>query len=234
MFSGNKKHDDYYIIPIGSSHADECASISSSSTSGRHRRTSNSIRNDGSALYRSFFFSMAENAESPARIYPDLKKLQNGGSNDEPPKIPSQKEKQGPPPEYVEPNAPPEGTVNERPAVIGTDDMSVEGMNTIQKKDPKDDAVTGQYNNNKHWFYRFSKRKIYVLNSIAVFLHFILLVSIGISTQGKSAKFWRLKQDRTYASPASRAGTKPFVQVCQCHHSMQQKYKHTDVLCTVT
>jgi hypothetical protein len=215
MFSGNKKHDDYYIIPIGSSHADECASISSSSTSGRHRRTSNSIRNDGSALYRSFFLGVADNGESST----DQKKLQNNDGNDQ-----SLEKSKNPPinPAFVgQPNAP-SYTVDERPAVAGTDDMSVEGMTSItQKKDPKDDGVTGQYNNNKHWFYRFSKRKIYVLNSIAVFLHFILLVSIGISTQGKSAKFWRLKQDRTYASPASRAGTKPFVQVCQCHHSMQ-------------
>lgn len=215
MFSGNKKHDDYYIIPIGSSHADECASISSSSTSGRHRRTSNSIRNDGSALYRSFFLGAADNFESST----DQKKLQNNDGDDQ-----SLEKSKNPPmnPAFSGQPSAPSYTVDERPAVAGTDDMSVEGMTSItQKKDPKDDGVTGQYNNNKHWFYRFSKRKIYVLNSIAVFLHFILLVSIGISTQGKSAKFWRLKQDRTYASPASRAGTKPFVQVCQWHHSMQ-------------
>lgn len=222
MFSGNKKHDDYYIIPIGSSHADEYASISSSSTSGRHRRTSNSIRNDGSALYRSFFLGAAENGESPPTLYPDLKNFQNGNSNGEPPEIPQKEKKRPLPPAYEESDAPPEGAVNGTPAVAGRDVMSVEGMTSItQKKDLRDDGVTGQYNNNKNWFFRFSKRKIYVLNSIAVFLHFILLVSIGISTQGKSAKLWRLKQDRTYASPASRAGTKPFVQVCQCHHSMQ-------------
>ncbi len=187
--NNRKKHDDYFIIPIGSA-AD-------------HRR-----HVGARSSFTQIFLDVLDE-EKPSAPQPDP-------NNRPPPFNPSvvQNEKVDKQKALAKANSLPiPRRKNDNEGAAAGPPLDVAGL--TQPKKNEGDNISTLYNKSRGWWdpNHFGKRKIYVLNTIAIILHFILLVSIGLISQGKSPKIWNLKQDRTYASPLSKAGTRPFLQV---------------------